>query len=74
VNARTAVRSIASAAWSRSIARTSLAIPGSEAIAPRLAAGWPGERMTAAAVTKRLHTAIWTLRKTLGLEGVLRMS
>ena len=28
----------------------------------RLEAGWPGERMRADAATKRLHTAIWTLR------------
>lgn len=35
-----------------------------------LHAGWPGERMRADAATKRLHTAIWTLR-TLGLEGIL---
>jgi tetratricopeptide (TPR) repeat protein len=30
-------------------------------------AGWPGERMRADAATKRLHTAIWTLRR-LGLD------
>jgi hypothetical protein len=36
-----------------------------------LAAGWPGEKMRAEAATKRLHTAIWTLRS-LGLEEVLR--
>jgi len=35
-----------------------------------LEAGWPGERMRADAATKRLHTAIWTLR-TVGLEGLL---
>ena len=35
-----------------------------------LDAGWPGERMRADAATKRLHTAIWTLR-TMGLEGLL---
>jgi DNA-binding SARP family transcriptional activator len=35
-----------------------------------LAAGWPGERMRADAATKRLHTAIWTLRS-LGLSEVL---
>lgn len=33
-------------------------------------AGWPGERMRGDAATKRLHTAIWTLR-TLGFEAVL---
>jgi DNA-binding SARP family transcriptional activator len=33
-------------------------------------AGWPGERMRADAATKRLHTAIWTLRS-LGLEDLL---
>ncbi|MFO0735515.1 MAG: hypothetical protein U0270_06535 [Labilithrix sp.] len=38
-----------------------------------IAAGWPGERMRADAATKRLHTAIWTLRK-LGLEGILQSS
>lgn len=32
--------------------------------------GWPGEKMLADARTKRLHTAIWTLRS-LGLEGIL---
>jgi tetratricopeptide (TPR) repeat protein len=32
--------------------------------------GWPGERMRAEAATKRLHTAIWTLRS-LGLEAIL---
>jgi predicted ATPase len=36
-----------------------------------IAAGWPGERMRSDAATKRLHTAIWTLRK-LGLEGILQ--
>lgn len=35
-----------------------------------LAAGWPGEKMRADAATKRLHTAIWTLRS-LGLDRVL---
>ena len=35
-----------------------------------LAAGWPGERMKAEAATKRLHTAIWTLRS-LGLSEIL---
>jgi hypothetical protein len=38
-----------------------------------IAAGWPGERMRSDAATKRLHTAIWTLRK-LGLEGILQSS
>lgn len=38
-----------------------------------IAAGWPGERMRPDAATKRLHTAVWTLRK-LGLEGVLQSS
>jgi DNA-binding SARP family transcriptional activator len=45
--------------------------PGSPISADALlAAGWPGERMRAEAATKRLHTAIWTLRS-LGLEGIL---
>jgi len=35
-----------------------------------VAAGWPGERMRADAATKRLHTAVWTLRS-LGLGDVL---
>jgi hypothetical protein len=35
-----------------------------------VAAGWPGEKMRAEAATKRLHTAIWTLRK-LGLDSML---
>jgi DNA-binding SARP family transcriptional activator len=35
-----------------------------------LEAGWAGERMRPDAATKRLHTAIWTLR-TLGFEGVV---
>jgi len=35
-----------------------------------LEAGWPGERMRADAATKRLHTAIWTLRS-VGLEALL---
>jgi hypothetical protein len=35
-----------------------------------LSAGWPGERMRADAATKRVHTAIWTLRS-LGLREVL---
>jgi predicted ATPase len=35
-----------------------------------LEAGWPGERMRAEAATKRLHTAIWTLRN-VGLEALL---
>ncbi len=45
--------------------------PG-EALDPAalVAAGWPGERMRADAATKRLHTAIWTLRS-LGLGDVL---
>jgi predicted ATPase len=53
------------------LARERRARPG-RAVAPDvlLAAGWPGERMRAEAATKRLHTAIWTLRS-LGLEGVL---
>ncbi len=34
-------------------------------------AGWPNEKMRPDAATKRLHTAIWTLRK-LGLEGILQ--
>jgi predicted ATPase len=34
------------------------------------AAGWPGERMRGETALKRVHTAIWTLRK-LGLEGVV---
>lgn len=33
-------------------------------------AGWPGERMREEAATKRLHTAIWSLRRA-GLEGIL---
>jgi hypothetical protein len=35
-----------------------------------LEAGWPGQRMRADAATKRLHTAIWTLRS-LGFEGLV---
>jgi DNA-binding SARP family transcriptional activator len=35
-----------------------------------LEAGWPGERMRPDAATKRLHTAIWTLRS-VGLEPFL---
>jgi predicted ATPase/tetratricopeptide (TPR) repeat protein len=35
-----------------------------------LDAGWAGERMRPDAATKRLHTAIWTLRS-LGFEGVV---
>jgi predicted ATPase len=35
-----------------------------------LAAGWPGERMRPDAATKRLHTAIWTLRS-VGFETLL---
>lgn len=35
-----------------------------------LEAGWAGERMRSDAATKRLHTAIWTLRS-LGFEAVL---
>ncbi|MBS2012336.1 MAG: tetratricopeptide repeat protein [Deltaproteobacteria bacterium] len=42
-------------------------VVGPEAL---LAAGWPGERMRADAATKRLHTAIWTLRS-VGLEPFL---
>jgi predicted ATPase len=45
--------------------------PGSPLSAEALVhAGWPGERMRAEAATKRLHTAIWTLRS-LGLEDLL---
>ncbi|MBX3233779.1 MAG: AAA family ATPase [Labilithrix sp.] len=53
----------------------SLARAGSTPVDPDtlIAAGWPGERMRADAATKRLHTAIWTLRK-LGLEGILLSS
>ena len=45
--------------------------PG-QAVSPEtlLEAGWPGERMRADTATKRLHTAIWTLRS-LGLEPLL---
>jgi DNA-binding SARP family transcriptional activator len=35
-----------------------------------LAAGWAGEKMRADAATKRLHTAIWTLRS-VGFEALL---
>jgi DNA-binding SARP family transcriptional activator len=35
-----------------------------------LEAGWAGERMRPEAATKRLHTAIWTLRS-LGFEALL---
>ena len=35
-----------------------------------LEAGWPGERMRPDAATKRLHTAVWTLRS-VGLEPYL---
>ncbi len=35
-----------------------------------LAAGWPGEKVRFDAGSKRVHTAIWTLRK-LGLEGLV---
>jgi len=35
-----------------------------------LEAGWAGERMRHDAATKRLHTAIWTLRS-LGFEALL---
>lgn len=48
-----------------------LRAPGATVDATALiAAGWPGERMREDAATKRLHTAIWTLRK-LGFEGLL---
>ena len=45
--------------------------PG-QAVTPEalLAAGWPGERMRSDAATKRLHTAIWTLRS-VGFEALL---
>jgi tetratricopeptide (TPR) repeat protein len=48
--------------------------PG-EALTPDtlIAAGWPNEKMRGDAATKRLHTAIWTLRK-LGLDGILHSS
>ena len=53
------------------LARARLAGPG-VIVSPEalLEAGWAGERMRPDAATKRLHTAIWTLR-TLGFEGVL---
>ena len=45
--------------------------PGTPVSAEALVeAGWSGERMRADAATKRLHTAIWTLRSA-GLEALL---
>lgn len=53
------------------LARARRDTPGA-AVLPDLLldAGWPGERMRPDAATKRLHTAIWTLR-TAGLEGLV---
>ncbi|HSO37964.1 MAG TPA: AAA family ATPase [Labilithrix sp.] len=53
------------------LARARRDAPGTPVLPELLVeAGWPGERMRADAATKRLHTAIWTLR-TVGLEGLL---
>jgi predicted ATPase len=53
------------------LARARRDAPGAPVLPPTLLeAGWPGERMRADAATKRLHTAIWTLRS-VGLEGLL---
>ncbi len=53
------------------LAEARLTAPGT-AVLPEtlLEAGWSGERMRADAATKRLHTAIWTLRS-VGLEALL---
>lgn len=40
-------------------------------VGPLFEAGWPGETIRHASRVKRVHTAIWTLRK-LGLGDVLR--
>lgn len=54
------------------LARARREHPGAP-VAPEslLAAGWPGERMRPEAASKRLHTAVWTLRS-LGFEALLR--
>ena len=53
------------------LARARLDSPGAIVSAEALLeAGWAGERMRPEAATKRLHTAIWTLRS-LGFEAVL---